>query len=223
MAQASWMFDHPPPFQTQAMPSLATATRTQSAAIAGADDSTGAEAQQLPMTLVPDEPAASGPAPLDAVDSALSDATRSMAAGSDDCRESDEALPLWNPHVAALLSLVFTPVFGAWLHHDNAVELGDPRLRRLARMWLGVALAFTASGLYLVSAGQLAPTSALSASALLSGYTIVWYAFAGHKQSRVIARLGRSLWRPRSFLKPMAVASLLMALPALVVWLQGRL
>ena len=55
------------------------------------------------------------------------------------------------PTLAALLSLVLTPVFGATLHCANAVELGDRRLRRVAWMWLALALAFTASGLYLVS------------------------------------------------------------------------
>jgi hypothetical protein len=185
-----------------------------------------ASAQQSPLTVAPHEHELPAAAPLDAVDSASSDATRGIT--PDDLvdlgsNRDGEPVPLWNPNVAALLSLVFTPVFGAWLHHRNALELGDSRLRRVARMWLGVALAFTASGLYLVSAGQLAPTSALSASALLSGYTVVWYAFAGHKQSRVIARLGRSQWRPRSLLEPVAVASLLMTLPALIVALQRQL
>jgi hypothetical protein len=185
-----------------------------------------ANAQQPPLSLVSDERGLPADTPMDAVDSALSDATRSIT--PDDLVDhgsspDDEPVLLWNPHVAALLSLVLTPVFGAWLHHRNALELGDPRLRRVARMWLGVALAFTASGLYLVSAGQLAPTSAFSASALLSGYTIVWYAFAGHKQSRVIARLGRPQWRARSFGKPVMVASLLMAVPALIVALQRHL
>lgn len=185
-----------------------------------------ASAQQSPLSLVPHERELPAGTPLDAVDSALSNATRSITPDElvdQGSNPDDEPVLLWNPYVAALLSLVFTPVFGAWLHHRNALELGDSRLRRVARMWLGVALAFTASGLYLVSAGQLAPTSAFSASALLGGYTIVWYAFAGHKQSRIVARLSRPQWRSRSFLKPVAVASLLMALPALVVWVRSYL
>ncbi|MBK6851662.1 MAG: hypothetical protein IPG93_08620 [Burkholderiales bacterium] len=208
------------------MPSQATATRPHRVALACADGTAMASAQQQPLSLVPHEREVPAGTPLDSVDSALSNATRSIT--PDDLVDQggnpdDEPVLLWNPYVAALLSLVLTPVFGAWLHHRNALELGDPRLRRVARMWLGVALAFTASGLYLVSAGQLAPTSAFSASALLGGYTIVWYAFAGHKQSRIVARLSRPQWRPRSFLKPVAVASLLMALPALVVWVRSYL
>ncbi|MFM2067750.1 MAG: hypothetical protein RLZZ584_2659 [Pseudomonadota bacterium] len=135
---------------------------------------------------------------------------------------ADEPLQLWNPNAAALLSLVFTPVFGAVLHCCNAVALGDTRLRRVAWMWLGLALAFTASGLYLVSLGQLRPTSGLSASALLSGYTMVWYAFAGYKQSRLVARLGQANWQPRSLLLPVMLALLCMALPGLLVWWPGR-
>lgn len=210
------------------MPSLATATRPHRVALARADDTPVVDAQGVPLTLVTGDPTAPGAAAPDPAESTPSDTATSRTADgpidhSIDDDDDDEPVPLWNPHVAALLSLVFTPVFGAWLHHRNALELGDARLRRVARMWLGVALAFTASGLYLVSAGQLAPTSAFSASALLGGYTIVWYAFAGHKQSRIVARLSRPQWRPRSFLKPVAVASLLMALPALVVWVRSYL
>ncbi|MEY2686118.1 MAG: hypothetical protein RL375_316 [Pseudomonadota bacterium] len=201
MSQASWLLDHLPPFDLAIMPSPATAMRPQRAVHPRADDERASAASYPPLTLVPDE----------------SERDDSRSFGIDD------PVPLWNPHLAALLSLVFTPVFGAWLHCSNAVLLGDPRLRRVGWMWLGVALAFTASGLYLVSAGQLAPTSAFSASALLGGYTLVWYAFAGHKQSRVIARLGHRHWRPRSFLQPVALASLLMALPALIVWVQRHL
>ncbi|MEY4752150.1 MAG: hypothetical protein RIQ60_4364 [Pseudomonadota bacterium] len=161
-----------------------------------------------------------------AAPSPLGDACSRAESSADRNAESSgtlaEPLALWHPLVAALLSLVFTPVFGALLHGLNALELGERHLRRVAWMWLALALAFTASGLYLVALDRWHAGSGFSASALLSGYTMVWYAFAGRQQSRLIGRLGSKLWRPRSFVLPLALALLCMAVPGLLVWWQGR-
>lgn len=42
---------------------------------------------------------------------------------------------LWNPTVAALWSIVFTPAFGAWLLMRNWEALGDARQALAARKW----------------------------------------------------------------------------------------
>jgi hypothetical protein len=136
--------------------------------------------------------------------------------------DSTEHLLLWNPTIAASLSLIFTPVFGALLHCMNAEALGDPRLCRIAWMWLLLALAFTASGLYLVTLGDITPVSSFAASALLGGYTIIWYSFAANKQTRLVSRLGRMLWRPRSFTLPVLIALTVMCAPAGLSWLHER-
>jgi hypothetical protein len=90
-------------------------------------------------------------------------------------------------------------------------------------MWFVLALAFTASGLYLVSAGHLEPISGFSASALLGGYTVVWYAFAAYKQSRWLAALGRQRWQARSLWQPTLLALALMQAPWLLDSLATRL
>jgi hypothetical protein len=152
---------------------------------------------------------------------APSRATDADAAHSD-LEQADHGsahLQLWNPTIAAGLSLIFTPVFGALLHCMNAEALGDARLCRIAWMWLLLALAFTASGLYLVSLGDITPVSSFAASALLGGYTVIWYSFAANKQTRLVNRLGRLLWRPRSFTLPVLMALTVMCAPAGLSWL----
>lgn len=50
--------------------------------------------------------------------------------------DSDEVPYLWNPNAAALWSLLFTPIFGAWLHMRNWQELGDKTMARKNLMWI---------------------------------------------------------------------------------------
>jgi hypothetical protein len=205
-----WRGHHAPLFQpsreSTAMPSLGTAIRTCRTPIMRADDRFSG--------VRPDAPPPAPGARRERIDNAASGAEATGSFG--------QPLVLWNPMMAAVLSLAFTPLFGALLHCFNALELGERRLRHVAWMWLALALAFTASGLYLVAPDRWQLGSGFSASALLSGYTTVWYAFAGRKQSRLLNRLGRALWRPRSFVLPVVLALVCMSLPGLSIWWQAR-
>jgi hypothetical protein len=40
--------------------------------------------------------------------------------------DADAAPALWNPNAAANWSLLFSPMFGAWLHMKNWAALGEP-------------------------------------------------------------------------------------------------
>jgi hypothetical protein len=42
---------------------------------------------------------------------------------------------LWNPNAAAAWSLLFTPVFGAWLHALNWRALGDTEREKASLAW----------------------------------------------------------------------------------------
>ena len=48
---------------------------------------------------------------------------------------SDAAPPLWNPNAAALWSLLFSPVFGAWLQMRNWQALGDSQKAQQSWYW----------------------------------------------------------------------------------------
>lgn len=45
-------------------------------------------------------------------------------------------LSLWNPNTAANWSLLFTPVFGAWLNAKNWSELGNIKKQRQSMIWV---------------------------------------------------------------------------------------
>lgn len=61
----------------------------------------------------------------------------------------DPALPadagpapaLWNPNAAASWSLLFTPVFGAWLHMKNWESLGEPDNAAASWRWVQASAA----------------------------------------------------------------------------------
>jgi hypothetical protein len=132
-------------------------------------------------------------------------------------------LALWRPEVAALLSFFFTPVFGASLHAINAWRLGDGRLLRVAAIWWVLSVSFTVSGLFLVkviAGGVFPPMAGLLASALLAGYTLVWYAFVADRQSQLVRALEPGCWQPESWLAPVALALVILAGPPLMSWWQ---
>ena len=43
---------------------------------------------------------------------------------------------LWNPNAAANWSLLFSPIFGAFLHMKNWEELGEPDKAKASRQWV---------------------------------------------------------------------------------------
>lgn len=49
---------------------------------------------------------------------------------------------LWNPNAATLWSLIFSPVFGAWIHAKNWEELGVPEESKNSMKWVYGGLVF---------------------------------------------------------------------------------
>ena len=47
---------------------------------------------------------------------------------------------LWNPGAAASWSLLFTPVFGAYLHMRNWEELGEPEKAKSSKTWFYISI-----------------------------------------------------------------------------------
>jgi hypothetical protein len=52
--------------------------------------------------------------------------------------EENERLHLWNPNVASSLSVFFTPIFGAYVHAKNWIELGDRDKAETNKKWVTV-------------------------------------------------------------------------------------
>ena len=90
---------------------------------------------------------------------------------------TDGKLALWNPNVAAWLSLLFSPVFSAWIHALNWKAMGHQGLKRQSFFWVGIVLFFDMitliSGLYGVDLGP----------AVYLGLCVFWYVNLGNLQA----------------------------------------
>ncbi len=127
------------------------------------------------------------------------------ADGSGGARENAPAL--WNPNAAANWSVLFTPMFGAWLHMKNWQALGQPAKAAEARHWVigSALLIFCLSLLSVLAPGNLlADFPRLIGLALLFG----WYFASGRPHARFVAkRFGRDYPR-KGWGRPLAAVVL---------------
>src|SRR5262245_2874850 len=59
-----------------------------------------------------------------------------------DVIDHDPAPELWNPNAASSWSLMFSPVFGAFLHMRNWEALGEPEKATQSRYWMIGSIVF---------------------------------------------------------------------------------
>ena len=122
----------------------------------------------------------------------------------------DVSPPLWNPNGAANWCLLFTPVFGAWLHMKNWEALGEPARARSARIWIIVS-AVMIPGFAML--GAVMGSAPLMAIGRLSGFVllIAWYFGSARGQARFVqSRFGNG-YRRKAWTLPLifAVAALI--------------
>jgi hypothetical protein len=115
---------------------------------------------------------------------------------------------LWNPGAAMAWSLLFSPIFGAFVHMKNWQALGETDKAATSKTWAVTSLAFI---LAVILLGVFIPESKgmdlLSRIAGL-GLLVAWYSASGkHQVSYVKARFGKSYPR-RGWLKPICLALL---------------
>lgn len=127
-------------------------------------------------------------------------------AAAEDYIESQPAL--WNPNAAGCWSLVFTPLFGAYLHMKNWETLGDLEKSKKSKNWVIGSLVFLIA--VVLSSVFLPETKGVEAFARLSGFVLIvsWYYSIGKiQQSYVTARFGNNYAR-RGWSKPLFAALL---------------
>lgn len=115
--------------------------------------------------------------------------------------------PLWNPDLAAALSIVFTPVFGAILHALNWKALRDERRARAAWVWAAcIGAAVVAALLY----AMLAMPGHRSAGAFVRfvalACLVVWYFGAARAQSKRVASELKGAYVRASWFTPVWLA-----------------
>jgi len=97
--------------------------------------------------------------------------------------EHADAPPPWNPNAAANWCLLFSPVFGTWLHMKNWEALGQPDRVRKARRWFIAAVTLIVAA-FLVPAGGRALE--LPMRLMLFLFLVLWYFVAAKPQAAYI-------------------------------------
>jgi hypothetical protein len=114
--------------------------------------------------------------------------------------------PLWNPGAAASWSLLFGPMFGAYLHMKNWETLGQSDKASTSKKWVVanlVFLAFAALISILVSESKgLDVLTRFAGVGLLIGW---YYAIGKSQQAYVLGHFGKSYPR-RGWSKPLFAA-----------------
>ena len=92
---------------------------------------------------------------------------------SDELDEWDSIPELWNPHIAVLLSVFFTPIFGTWIIAKNWEVLELPNRAKKSMIWVLFGIIFLSLNF---------------ASPLPTGpfYLLVWYFVSAKAQTKYI-------------------------------------
>lgn len=124
---------------------------------------------------------------------------------------------IWNPDVAALWSLPFTPLFGAVIHWFNACTLGDGRLKAYAAFWLLVNALMCTGAVFLIARSVDHAQANAFFRLLLGLYTVVWYLMGARQQSKhVLTRHGTGYAR-RHWGMPLILATLVSVLVSIAL------
>ena len=120
----------------------------------------------------------------------------------------DLSPPLWNPNAAAVWSLLFTPIFGIWLHMFNWRALGETERAESAKTWLMLTALLIVGTLI---GGVLMPFSGLlSVSRFGSfGLLLAWYFASARPQARWVAERYGNRYRRRGWGQPLLGAVIL--------------
>jgi hypothetical protein len=105
--------------------------------------------------------------------------------------DSARAPSLWNPNATANWSLLFTPMFGAWLQMQNWRALGERKRADAAQTWLALSTIIVAGSVFL---DLVAPRTLWAALTTPLGFVwlLVWYFASGRPHARwVAARFGK--------------------------------
>jgi len=104
---------------------------------------------------------------------------------------------LWNPNTAANWSLLFSPVFGAWLHAKNWVALGDSGKAKQSMYWVygGIAILLLAIML---------PDNIGRAMGI--GYLFGWYFSSAKQQVKYVKENLNNAYLKKGWTKPIGIA-----------------
>lgn len=104
---------------------------------------------------------------------------------------------LWNPNAAANWSLLFSPVFGAWLHAKNWIVLGDEKKAKQSMYWVygGIAVLI----LSILLPDQIGKVIGV-------GYLLAWYFSSAKQQVKHVKQDLNNAYERKGWAKPLGIA-----------------
>jgi len=126
--------------------------------------------------------------------------------------EAAASPPLWNPNAAANWSLLFSPIFGTWLHMLNWRALGETKRAESAKTWLMVTTLLLVG---MTLGGALMPFSGLIGLRAFASFALLvaWYFGSARPQAKWVAEHYGDHYARRGWTQPL--------LGALVLWIAG--
>jgi hypothetical protein len=134
-----------------------------------------------------------------------------------DAQSHPKSEALWNPNAVANWSLLFTPIFGAWLTYLNWQGLGEAAYAKKSKYWLiaSIALLFPLGVLINVTNNIMLGISAIGGYIAL---LLSWFYIENRKQNRCLnERFGKD-YPKKHWLKPLVIAILASVIWQLAIW-----
>jgi hypothetical protein len=131
-----------------------------------------------------------------------------MAATDQGLTNPPSAPALWNPSVAAAWSILFTPIFGAYLHMLNWRALNEPIKAANAKGWLIASLIVLGVAIengFIFSHSK--PITRLT-GALQWAFLIFWYFLAARTQAKYVKEHFGKAYPHKRWGKPLMMGAL---------------
>jgi len=128
--------------------------------------------------------------------------------------DAGAAPALWNPNAAANWSLLFSPIFGTWLHMLNWRALGETKRAESAKTWLMVTTLLLVG---LTLGGALMPLSGLIGLRPFVSFALLvaWYFGSARPQAKWVGERYGGRYPRRGWTQPL--------LGAVVLWVAASI
>ena len=118
--------------------------------------------------------------------------------------EAHSDIALWNPNAAALWSVIFTPLFGAYLHALNWRALGDKEREEASMTWVFGAGALVLLKILIEVVTPPGYSQGDKISHLLEyAFLLAWYFTSGRTQARFVKEKFGKSFTHKSWRKPL--------------------
>lgn len=127
-----------------------------------------------------------------------------------DSQVNHSGIFLWNPNAATFWSLLFFPVFGAWLHAKNWSALGDETKAKQSMYWVyGGVLELL---LLIVPIPNYGPILLVTSLFVVISYFLGWYFLSARSQAKHVKEQLGGVYKKRGWAKPLGIATVGLAL-----------